>query len=479
MPGLTSGRFYSWWRVIPQLRDYQADIAAKARAQYAAGMRAPLVVSPTGSGKTILFSYMTARAAEREKRVGVLCHRVELLEQISGALRRFEVPHGIVAPGYVKDRGPLVQVASVFTLANRIADYRPFDLLIIDEAHHAIPGSTWGKVIEANPDALLLGVTATPERLGGQGLGETFDTMVMGPSTRSLIEQGWLAPYRLFAPPVAALDGVHTRSGDYVRGELAAAVDKPKITGDAVDHYTRLARGKRAIVFCVSVAHAVHVAEQFRAAGVQAQSIDGGMERCDRARLTGDFANGRLQVITSCDLLGEGYDVAGIECAILLRPTQSLALHLQQVGRALRICDGKSEAILLDHAGNTARHGLPDDEREWSLEGRPRGKRGAKKDDAIAIKTCGKCFCTVRAMLPICPHCGTPFPVQAREVAEVDGDLVEVDPEVARRQRRIAQASCLTLEELIEHGRARKMANPRGWAMHVLRNRGQKTRRAA
>lgn len=460
------------------IRSYQEAIIQEARGNFRAGVRSQLIVSPTGSGKTIMFSFMAQAAADRGKRVGILCHRVELLGQICASLDKFGVTHGVIAQGYVMDRTLPVQVASVFTLARRLDQYQQFDLLIIDEAHHAIPGSTWDAVIAANPDALLLGVTATPERLSGDGLGLTFKAMVLGPSTASLIQQGWLSPYRLFAPASISTDGVHTSRGDFVRAELAAAADKPAITGDAVAHYSRLARGKRALAFCVGVAHAAHVAEQFRGAGIGAAHIDGGMDRVARATVIRDFTEGRVPVLTSADLVSEGFDVGAIECAILLRPTKSLALYLQQVGRALRIWPGKTEAILLDHAGNAGRHGLPDDEREWSLEGRAGRKAKGEKDDAVAIKTCGQCFATVHAMRTACPHCNWVFPVQARQVEEVAGDLVEVDPEVARRQARIEQGTAKTWGELVEYGRKRGMRHPEIWARHVLRARGQKGRAA-
>jgi DNA repair protein RadD len=458
------------------LRPYQNTLIERARANFIVGKNSQLLVLPTGGGKTVCFSYMAGRAVEKGLRVWILAHRVELLDQISKTLLQFGVPHGVVAPGYLGDRRKPVQMASVFTLARRLDRYDPPDLIIVDEAHHAITDSTWGRVVTAFPNAKLLGVTATPIRLSGEGLGDLFQSMVVGPTMRELIELGALSPYRLFAPAGVDLDGVHTRMGDFVRGELAAAVDKPKITGSAVEHYKKLAAGKRAVAFCVSVEHAVHVAEQFRANGISAQAIDGGMERGLRASVLSEFSAGRIQVLASCDLISEGFDVPAIEAAILLRPTQSLGLYLQQVGRALRTFPGKEEAIILDHAGNVKRHGLPDEERVWSLEGAPK-KKGAKKSE-VPVKTCGSCFATVHSAATHCA-CGFEFPVARREVEHVDGELQEIDLATAIRQRRQEQGLAQSEADLVALGRSRGMKRPELWARHVMRARAAKQGRVS
>lgn len=447
------------------LRPYQDAIIQKARANFVMGRRSQLLVLPTGGGKTVCFSYMAGRAVEKGLRVWILAHRVELLDQISRTLREFAVPHGVIAPGYIADRRKPVQVASVFTLARRLERYDPPDLIIVDEAHHAISTSTWGKVITAFPKAKLLGVTATPIRLSGEGLGDLFETMVQGPTMRELIDLGALSPYRLFAPAGVDLTGVHSRMGDFVRGEIEAAMDKPSITGDAVAHYRKLAPGRRAVAFCVSVEHAVHVAEQFRAAGISAQAIDGGIDRTLRASVLSEFSAGRIQVLASCDLISEGFDVPAIEAAILLRPTQSLGLYLQQVGRALRTFPGKTEAVILDHAGNVKRHGLPDEERVWSLDGTQR-RKGAQKSE-IPVKTCGSCFATVHSAATNC-SCGFEFPVQKREVQHVEGDLQEIDLATAARMRRQEQGRAQTEADLVALGRSRGMKRPELWARHVM-----------
>jgi len=452
------------------LRPYQEQCIAGLRGAFARGFRAPLLVSPTGSGKTVMFSYLCGRLQSAGKRVVVLVHREELIEQVSRTLTAFGVKHGIIAAGCYYDRRLLVHVASVFTLVKRLASVEKPDYVIADEAHHAIAASSWGKVIEAWLTRTI-GVTATPCRLSGEGLNEVFDEMVLGPTVAELIDAGALSDYRLFAPPIQAdLSGLHTRGGDFARGEAAAAMDKPAVVGDAVQHYRRLCDGAPAVAFCVSVEHAEHVAEQFREAGYAAASIDGKMDRADRRRVVSDFSSGVLNVMTSCDLISEGFDVPGIVAAIGLRPTQSLGLCLQQWGRALRPADGKSHAILLDHVGNAARHGLPDDPRDWSLQGREK-RKGKAQDDGPACRQCPRCYAVASLAATKCPECGHLFPVAARTVAEVDGNLEEVDLEARRRELARAQAAAKTAEDMVA-----KLGYSSGRAAHILEARAEKER---
>ena len=452
------------------LRPYQSDCIAGLRGAFRDGFHSPLLVSPTGSGKTVMFSFMTGRLIESGKRIVLLCHREELIEQISRTLTAFNVAHGIISAGSGYDRRQMAHVASVFTLARRLDRVEVPDYVIVDEAHHGVAGSTWGKVLaywrEKNPKLRVIGVTATPERLSGEGLGETFDTMILGPTTRELIDLGALAPYRLFAPRQAVdLSGIKRQGGDFARGEVAAAVDKPAITGDAVGHYRRLCDGAPAVAFCVSVEHAENTAEQFRSVGYRAMSIDGKMDRQLRRSIIADFGRGAINVLTSCDLISEGFDVPGIVAGILLRPTWSLSLYLQQVGRALRPKPGGGSAVILDHVGNSTRHGMPDDDREWSLIGRD-GARKTKAAEA-ACRQCEQCYAVSPAAAAKCRECGTLFPVKAREVEVVEGELSEVEVARMKREAARAQGSAETVEALIDLGRLRGYKNPHAWANHV------------
>lgn len=470
-----------------KLRDYQAGSVADLRSEYAAGNRAPLLVLPTGGGKTFVFSYITANANARGNRVLILVHRQELLNQSSRSLTALSVDHGCIAPGRPLELTKISQVASVQTLVKRFdrldaAGWRP-DLIVIDEAHHATAGS-WRKVIEHWPNARILGVTATPCRTDGSGLGQhaggVFDSIVIGPQIYELIAGGHLAPPVVYAPPmVASLDGLKVRGGDYAAGEVAERMDKPTVTGDAVAHYGRLCPGAPAIAFCVSVAHAEHVAEQFNAAGWKAASLDGSMADTDRQERIADLAAGRIHVLTSCDIISEGTDIPIVAAAILLRPTKSLALYLQQVGRSLRLYDGKQYAIILDHVGNVQRHGLPDDHRDWSLDGSSKKTKGATDGPPPPI-TCEKCFNQIRRPAPDnCPMCSASLKAvkdRMDRLQQEAGELQQVD-EVAkakiaeRRRQMLEQAQAGSLSELAAIAAARGYKNPHRWAWKVYSNR--------
>jgi len=403
------------------LRSYQELAITQLRGALAHHHKA-LLVMPTGSGKTVVFSEICRHADNKNRKVLILVHRRELVKQASDKLSRAGVEHGIIAAGFKPSPHP-VQVASVQTLARRLRTV-PVDpdLIIIDEAHHAVAGS-WDKIIGHFTDAKIIGVTATPSRLDGRGLGSHFSTLVSGPSVEQLTKLGFLSQHRVFAPPVIAdLSNVKTRAGDYANDQLSAAMDRPTITGDAIGHYRRLADGLPAIAFCCSIAHATSVCASFNAAGYRAKLVTGNMPMEERDEAISGLADGRTQVLCSVDVVSEGTDVPAVSAAILLRPTQSEALYLQQVGRILRPRPGKI-AIILDHVGNTFKHGFVDDVRAWSLDSKP--KRQRKDEPAVEVRQCPDCFAAFKPQ-PVCPCCGHVFKTKAFQLETVEGDLVEI-----------------------------------------------------
>lgn len=447
-----------------KLRDYQMHAIEAVRDSYRKGRRRPLLVSPTGSGKTLMFSYISAGMAQNGKRVLILAHRRELLRQISSALRTMGVRHAVMSGGARGIPTTNVVVASVFTLARRLKHFPAPHLIIGDEAHHFTPQSTWGQCVAAFPNAHVLGVTATPERLDGKGLGLMFDDMVMGPTVAELTEQGYLTPAEVYAPSKPDLKGLRTRMGDYVNSELEGAMDKPSITGNAVHHYRKLADGKLAIAFCVSVKHAKDVAEQFRLAGYRASHIDGGMDERERDQVLKDFAAGKIQILTSCDLVSEGFDLPAVEVAILLRPTKSLSLYLQQVGRAIRPSPGKSATIVLDHAGNTAVHGFIDEHREWQLTA-DSARRKTDTEKAPVVRSCPQCFAMHRPS-PVCPKCGHVYKVASRKVQQIDGELVQISR--ADETQVTAHDFAKQFQILTIVARKRHYQHPEKWAFNVI-----------
>ena len=449
------------------LRPYQFKAVEDIRGAFREGAKSPLFVLATGGGKTCIFSHITHSAMERGRRVTILVHRIELIDQIVKALRAADVEPDVIAAGYLRHSSP-VAVASVQTLARRIDRVSAPDLIVIDEAHHVAKGNTWAQILEAWPQAKRLGVTATPVRQDGRGLGEHFDQLIVGPQVSELIAMGYLTKPRVFAPPTVDTSGLHQRMGEYVQAEAEALVDRPSVTGDALEHYRRLADGKPAIVFCTSVEHAEHVAQSFRDGGYQAVSLNGGTDREVRRMAVKDFRTGALRVMASCDLFSEGFDVEGIEVGLLLRPTASFGLFLQQVGRCLRIAPGKTEALILDHSANCLRFGLPTDPREWKLTYDE--TTGKKKEPEIKARVCSSCFAASSARAKVCANCGVPFPVEPREVEQRKGNLEELTPEeMAQRMAKLHASRevgmSTSLAQLEEIGR--KRGHKPGWAMHV------------
>jgi superfamily II DNA or RNA helicase len=264
--------------------------------------------------------------------------------------------------------------------------------------------------------------------------------------------------------------------GDFKKSELAEVCDTSKVVGDAIEHYQKITPGKRAAVFCVSLDHARHITAAARDAGIVAVQIDGQMDKDLRRKIVGEFKRGEIKWLVSCDLISEGFDCPGIEVGISLRPTQSLALWLQQTGRCLRVSPGKGHAVILDHSGNSLRHGLPTEERHWTLDGTD--KTAAKKR-TVSVRVCPKCFSACRSGVTACPHCGHTFAVEARSIDSEEGTLEEVTQESleARRARR-EQGKSATLEQLTELGRMRNYRDPAKWAAYVLAGREKKRQSA-
>ena len=492
-----------------QLRDYQLKLEGEIRQAYRSGKRSPLVVSPTGSGKTVLFASISSGVRAKGMRVMILVHRQELLDQTARTLNALNVPHGLIAAGRSQTLRELVQVAGVQTVVRRCGDIPAPDLIIVDEAHHATAGS-WKNVIGAFPEARILGVTATPERLDGKGLGidhgGCFDDLILGPEVRDLIRQGHLSPPVYYSPPGRAdLSGVKVNRGDYDQKALAAAMDKPSITGDAVDHYQRICPGVPAVAFCASIAHAEHVAEEFRNAGFRAATLDGTLSPWDRRERVKMLGDGRLHLLTSCEIINEGFDLPVVTAAILLRPTKSLGLHLQQIGRVLRPAPGKSRAVILDHVGNLHEHGLAEDIREWSLEGKKARQKKAKVEDTVKTRQCPNCF-AVHPWGPSCESCGHTYISTVREIEQVDGELVQhgtiIDENLhqcpggqhvhnrwapscprcgfvhdEKKARRFEQGKAESLDALVALARRKGYKNPTVWAQHVWESRQKKAER--
>jgi len=454
-----------------QLRPYQIEIIDRTRTHFKNNFRSVALQLPTGAGKTCLAAQMLNTSASKGFNSWFIVHRRELVKQTISSfsdtgIKRF----GVVAAGFPMAKAFPIQICSIQTLMHRHKYLEPPSFIVWDEFHH-LGAKTWAKIYSQYPNAYHIGLSATPRRLDGQGLGKFFNVMVQGPSMSWLIENGFLVPYKIFAPSSINVAGIHTQMGDFQKTELAAVADKPSITGDAIKHYRKHADGKRAVVFCVSIEHSKHVVGQFNQAGIFAEHVDGETPVDQRDHSIRRFNHGEIKVLSNVDLFGEGFNLPSLEAVIMLRPTQSVGVYLQQVGRALRPSPGKSHAVILDHAGNCERHGLPDEEREWSLDGREvRKTEGA----SFSVKICPRCFAAQFSGLPKCKFCGFGFNVESRQVDQKDGELVEVDQAALKKQRLIAQGRCKTQEELIAEGKRRGYKFPERWAKFVYQARQAK-----
>ena len=459
------------------LRPYQSTMIDECRSLLKRH-RSVMLQLPTGGGKTAMGAFMAGTAAGRGMRVWFCCHRDFLIAQTRSAFRDAGIRAGVIAAGHPISPFEPVHVCSIPTLTRRLAKLKPPDFMIVDEAHHS-EAKTWKKIIawfREGGGSRMVGLSATPARLDGRGLDDCYDAMVAGPSVSWLMEAGFLSRYRAYAPSTPDMQGVHTRAGDYARDETEAVMDRPSIVGDIIGHYRRLALGKRAIYFAVSVRASEHLAAMFNTAGVAARHLDAGSSADERRGAANDLAEGRLAVLVNVDLFGEGYDLsqqAGrevpVEAVGLARPTQSLVLHLQQIGRSLR--PKPEPAAILDHAGNLMRHGLPDDDRVWTLAGVE--KPAKKGEQAAPVRQCPECY-GVHRVAPACVYCGFVYPIASREVEHVEGDLEEIDKEMIRRARKTEEWRCKTVDELSALGQARGYRHARQWAEHVMRARARK-----
>lgn len=449
------------------LRPYQQAAVEHVAARWRAQVRRIVLVAATGSGKTILAARFILGAAAKGKRALFLVHRREIIAQAWGKIVEAGVPESdcgvIMGDGRIthpvtrvafdaRRPGARVQVASVQTLAARATrdeagaivatSWPAADLVFVDEAHHASSRS-WSEILAhyRAAGATIIGLTATPERADGRGLDEHFDELHLVATPAELMDQGYLVRPRIFTSERAPdLKGVSVRGGDYAPGELARACDRPQLVGDVVAHYQRHGGGQRAVVFAAGVEHSRHFVEAFRAAGIAAEHLDGKTPTDERDAILTRLREGTTRVVSNVGVLTEGWDEPLVGCVIAARPTKSLALYLQIVGRGLRPAPGKS-AVLLDHAGCVAVHGAPQDPREWSLAGRP--KRGVASGGASPLKRCPECGRMVDRTEPACPECGYEWPAsECRPLEQVEGDLrelteAELEARALERQRKV------------------------------------------
>lgn len=435
------------------LRDYQQALLSDALAAFRAGTQSVLIALGCGGGKTVIAAELAKHFALQGMRVLFLAHRQELVQQAQRTFEADGVPAAYFSCGMVQ------------TVCRRTGRIPPPGLIIIDECHHSAAGS-YTKVFEAFPQALRAGITATPERLDGKGLGEVFQKILHGPSVEQLIKMQYLAPYKYFAPQLVDTSQLHTRMGEFVQSEVIKLMEAD-IYGDVIQHWLTLGRGQQAICYCAGVSNSRRTAEQFTAAGYPAAHVDGTTPQAERAHIIEAFRRGEIRVLCNVDIVGEGFDVPDCAVSILLRPTKSLSLYIQQAMRCMRFRPGKT-AIILDHVGNAQRHNLPDFAHDWSLEGKK--KRGTDDEESVSIKQCPKCAYTHYAAL-FCPNCGYKYPVKQAKplIADENAQLVELKPGSFRIATKTLE-QCHTVADLQQY--AKENGYKPGWAYYKAKQWG-------
>lgn len=456
------------------LRPYQQEIISITRSLIKKGFKKILIEAPTGSGKTTLASFILSGASKRNKICFFNVHRRELINQSVKTFRKNHINSGIVCAGFAPDYKKNIQICSILSLARRIKNMCAPDIVVWDECHH-ITSASWKNLFNLFPNAIHIGLTATPIRLDGKGLDDFFDCIVSGPKIKDLIADGFLSPFKYYAPFNPDLKGIRKKMGDFQKQSLSTLMSASPIIGDCVKEYKSKCDGKSALIFAVNIEHSKLIAHRFNEAGISAKHIDGDTPSNERDKAVSDFESGKITILTNCDLFGEGFNVERIESIILMRPTMSFGLFRQQIGRGLRTFKGKQFCTILDLAGNCFRHGLPDDEIEWSLKG---FTRNSQNDSGIKkIKTCKRCFAAIYIHLDKCPYCGFEIEPEPRAITELDGELAEVSSEnlaLMRKAKKKENGQAKTLEDLIELGKKRGYKNPVGWANHMAEWRKKK-----
>ena len=416
-----------------RLRDYQERAIEKLRESMRRGNKKILLVAPTGSGKTVIASALIQAAVDKRNACLFVAHRRELVMQCSNKLHTFDVNHGVIMAGKSPNNFVSTQVASVQTFTIR-AKKRYFmkpkaDLIILDEAHRSVSKS-FTDLIEMYPDAYVIGLTATPCRNDGKGLGGLYDDLVEVENIRKLTEQGYLVPNRVVAPTMPDLEGLKLMAGDYEKRGLNTRMNTPKLVGDLATHWLRHAQDRPTVVFAVSIAHSRFIAKIFNDNGIPAGHVDGEMDELERETVLHDLHTGKIKVLSNCQVLTEGWDEPKVSCVILARPTKSYAMYLQMVGRSLRPFEGKDDTLIIDHAGCVYEHGFPEDVPEWELT-EDKIKRQQKKERKPIEKqpfTCTQCNSVYQPtrVLRTCPVCGHAPTEADKKVLIKQGRLVEL-----------------------------------------------------
>lgn len=409
-----------------ELRDYQDRCIKKLYNAIKSGHKRLILRLDCGAGKTLTMAEVARRTALKGNEVLFLVNRVELKDQ---TIRTFQ--------NVGLQDNELVKIGMVVTVGNHLANYNP-KLIIADECNFSLAKS-WRKVFDAYPEAFVIGLSATPVRLSGEPMGDIYDCIIGDITAQELINRGFLSDYDYYAPPLQLdWEDVSLIAGDYDKRQLEKKFDNAKIYGDVIREYRKLASDKKTIVFCTTIKHSQKTAEEFCKAGYKAEHLDANTPKKDREKIVDRFRTGETQILCNCMLFIYGFDVPDCECVVQLRPTKSLAIYVQSTMRALRGKEGK-RALILDFVRNYEVHGMPTDEREWSLEGTVKKDRQFDSEGNLQIRQCENCFRTYKLPANICPYCGLLYKPKANElkqIKEVQLQKIERDKQLVQEKKK-------------------------------------------
>ena len=448
-----------------KLRDYQEELVDGIKRSISAGNHSIIVQSPPRSGKTVVMAHIAKSATDKNNKVLFFSHRKEINEQVYKTFENNEV------------NMDLVTIGGVQSLVRKLDKLDEPTIILIDEAHHS-KASSYKKIIDYFPNAYKLLFTGTPVRLDGSGFDDIADDLILGKSVKWLQEHGRIALFKYYAPQLIDVSRLKKRAGEFTKQSVDDTM-KTVIYGDVIKHYEKLAKGKQAIVYTHSVEASENVSKAFNDAGYVSIAVSGKTPKEERETAMRAFRNGDLKIMVNCELFTEGIDLPNVDVCIMLRPTQSLSLYLQFAMRALNPREGKT-AIIIDHVGNVERFGLPNQDREWSLQGIVKKKQTAKIGEPT-VRVCEMCFATFWSSERTCPECGYENEPTKQEIELIrEAELKEIKEEHQRKIREKVQTyvtpdMCQSMDELKEYQLLHGYKN--GWCwyqakrLHLLRRK--------
>ena len=447
---------------IIKLRDYQEKLKNKTRLAFLKNKKV-IMLAPCGAGKTVISSSIISDSVNKGKVVWFIVHRQELAFQSEKTLEKFGIKNA--------------KIYMIQTLVNKIKKEEITeipDMIVIDECQHST-SNTYLKLFEKYPNTFFLGLTATPCRLSGQPLGNVYNEIVSEVEAEDLIKRGFLAEYEYYAPKLSAdFSKVKIKTtGDYDTKEVEKELDNKTIYGNIIEYYKKLANNKKTIIYCPTISYSEKIEKLFNDNGYIAKHFDGCTNDTEREQIVEDFRDGKIQILTNVDLIGEGFDVPDCECVLLLRPTQSLSLFIQQSTRCLRP-NGDKKAIIIDFVGNCFRHGMPTEKRKWSLDTKIKCSNPSG-ENAILIRQCPKCYKVYEPKTRICPYCKYEAPLTEREIKQEEKAELERIKQIEKYQRKNEIWNCKTMSELVAYARNKGYKNPR--CLELLYNASKKKKR--